>query len=351
MKKKKLSDDFQRKTVRALRSFGEGAGMRLAAGVVGAAGYTGGELLRLLLHHPDAEIAFAHSNSQAGKFIYEVHTDLIGDTGLRFTGKMAQADVLFLCTSHNDSGKFLETNTIDAKTKIIDLSQDFRLKPNNMFNGRSFVYGLPELNRDEIRKADNVANPGCFATAIQLGLLPLAKNKLLKDDIHVSATTGSTGAGQSPSQTTHFTWRHGNVSTYKVFEHQHLAEISQSLKQLQDDFTGNVNFIPHRGNFTRGILASIYTNTTINLDEALSLYKKYYASHPFVHISHAPLDVKQVVNTSKCLLHLEKHGEKLFITSIIDNLLKGASGQAVQNMNLMFGLDETAGLKLKASYF
>lgn len=324
---------------------------KIKTGIIGSAGYTGGELIRILLNHPHAEIAFARSNSQAGKFIYEVHTDLIGETELRFTNKLSKADVIFLCTSHSDSRKFLAANKIDVQTKIIDLSQDFRVQPSNFFKKRTFVYGLPELNRDEIKKASSVANPGCFATCIQLGLLPLAKNKLLKDDIHISATTGSTGAGQSPGETTHFSWRHGNLSSYKVFEHQHLAEINQSLKQLQDDFNNRINFIPYRGNFTRGILASIYTNTTIDLDEADSLFKKYYSDHPFIHISRQPLDLKQVVNTNKCLLHLAKHDDKLFITSITDNLLKGASGQAVQNMNLMFGLEETAGLKLKASYF
>lgn len=320
-------------------------------GIIGSAGYTGGELIRILVNHPHAEITFAHSNSQTRKFIYEVHTDLIGDTELRFTDKLTKADVIFLCTSHNDSRKFLDANNIDAETKIIDLSQDFRIQPRNIYDNRTFVYGLPELNREKIKKSSNIANPGCFATCIQLGLLPLAKKKLLKDEIHVSATTGSTGAGQSPSDTTHFSWRHGNMSSYKVFEHQHLAEISQSLKQLQGNFTNNINFIPYRGNFTRGILASIYTNSTISLEEAVSLYKNYYKTHPFVHISEQPIDLKQVVNTNKCLLHLTKHKEKLFITSITDNLLKGASGQAVQNMNLMFGLDETTGLKLKASYF
>jgi len=324
---------------------------KVRIGIIGSAGYTGGELIRILLNHPYAQIAFAHSSSQTGKYIHETHTDLIGDTELRFTDKLGKADVIFLCTSHNDSRKFLESNKIDAKTKIIDLSQDFRIQPRHIYNGRTFVYGLPELNREKIKKAKNIANPGCFATCIQLGLLPLAKNKLLKDEIHISATTGSTGAGQSPSETTHFSWRHGNISSYKVFEHQHLTEIAQSLQQLQSNFSNNINFIPYRGNFTRGILASIYTNTTVSLDKAISLYKNYYKTHPFVHISEKPLDVKQVVNTNKCLLHLSKHGSKLFITSIIDNLLKGASGQAVQNMNLMFGLDETAGLKLKASYF
>ncbi len=324
---------------------------KIKTGIIGSAGYTGGELIRILLNHPHAEISFAHSNSQAGKFIEDIHADLVGETQLRFTDKPEKADVIFLCTSHNDSRKFLKANRIDAKTKIIDLSQDFRLQPRNIYTGRTFIYGLPELNREKIKKAKNIANPGCFATCIQLGLLPLAKNKLLKDEIHVSATTGSTGAGQSPSETTHFSWRHGNLSSYKVFEHQHLAEINQSLKQLQSDFSNNINFIPYRGNFTRGILASIYTNTTISPDEVISLYKKYYSGHPFVHISRQPLDLKQVVNTNKCLLHLAMHDDKLFITSITDNLLKGASGQAVQNMNLMFGLDETAGLKLKASYF
>lgn len=324
----------------------------ISVGIIGSAGYTGGELIRLLLNHPFAEIAFAHSKSNAGELISKVHTDLLGETDLKFTDKIqTDIDALFLCTSHNDSRKFLEANPVSSKTKIIDLSQDFRLKEKSKLNGRAFVYGLPELNRDAIKKSNNVANPGCFATCIQLALLPLAKQKLLNGEIHVSATTGSTGAGQSPSDTTHFSWRQNNLSVYKAFEHQHLDEIGESLKQLQKNFERAINFIPHRGSFTRGIFASVYVNSSLKIDEVKSIYNNFYHEHPFVHISDVPVDLKQVVNTNKCLLHLARHGNKLLITSVIDNLLKGASGQAVQNMNLMFGLDETTGLKLKASYF
>lgn len=324
---------------------------KITVGIIGGAGYTGGELIRLLLNHPQAEIAFVHSNSQAGKFLYEVHTDLIGETDLRFADKVGNADVFFLCTSHNDSRKFLEANKLDAQTKVIDLSQDFRLKNRNNLNGRSFVYGLPELNRDQIAKSSNVANPGCFATCIQLALLPLAAHHQLNDEIHISATTGSTGAGQSLSETTHFSWRQNNLSVYKAFDHQHLGEIGESLSQLQPDFEGEINFIPHRGSFTRGIFASVYVKSDLTIEDAKKLFKTFYEGHPFVAVSDEPVDVKQVVNTNKCLLHVAKHGDKLLVTSVIDNLLKGASGQAVQNMNLVFGLQETAGLKLKASYF
>ncbi len=339
------------KTVRTPSPLERG-GVRLSVGIIGSAGYTGGELIRLLLNHPSVEIAFAHSKSHAREFIHKVHTDLIGETDLKFTDKIESGiDVLFLCTNHNDSRKFLESNSISHKTKVIDLSQDFRLKKNNRLDGREFIYGLPELNRAEIIKSKNIANPGCFATCIQLALLPLAKNNLLNGEIHISATTGSTGAGQSPSETTHFSWRQNNLSVYKAFEHQHLNEIEESLKQLQKSFKGALNFIPHRGSFTRGIFASIYVNSNLPVDEAKSIYRKYYSGHPFVQVSDEPVDLKQVVNTNKCVLHLAHHNNKLLITSVIDNLLKGASGQAVQNMNLMFGFDETAGLRLKASYF
>lgn len=350
--KKKFFNSPSTKNSRTPLSTGEGAGVRLKIGIIGSAGYTGGELIRLLVNHPFAEIVFAHSNSQAGKFLYEVHTDLLGETELKFTDKIQNdADVIFLCTGHHDSRKFLEANSFSPKTKIIDLSQDFRLKNRNKLNGRKFVYGLPELNRAAIRKSDSVANPGCFATGIQLALLPLAEQKLLRGEIHITATTGSTGAGQSLSETSHFSWRQNNLSVYKAFEHQHLAEISESLKQLQKNFKAEINLIPHRGSFTRGIFASVYVHSTLKIDEAKNLYCNYYNGHPFVHISDEAVDLKQVVNTNKCVLHLAKHGDKLLITSAVDNLLKGASGQAVQNMNLLFGLDETIGLKLKASYF
>jgi len=319
---------------------------KVSVGIVGGAGYTGGELLRLLLNHPQAEVVFVHSKSQAGKPVYATHTDLIGETDLHFTDQLDKdMYVLFLCMGHGKSVKFLAAHTFDETTCIIDLSQDFR----NESNG--FVYGLPELNRDRIKNAQKIANPGCFATAIQLALLPLAKVGQLQDDVHVSAITGSTGAGQSLSDTTHFSWRSGNMSVYKAFTHQHLKEIRQSLTQLQADFGRKIRFIPYRGNFTRGILASCYVTSALSLAEAHQLYTDFYASHPFTHVSPVPVDVKQVVNTNKCLLHLEKHDDQLLITSVIDNLTKGASGQAIQNMNLLFGLEEKTGLELKSVAF
>lgn len=323
---------------------------KIKAGIAGAAGYTGGELLRLLLWHPNVEIVFAHSNSNAGKPIYHVHTDLLGDTNLFFASELSNdIDVLFLCMGHGDSKKFLEANTTPPHIKIIDLSQDFRLKANA---ADKWVYGLPELNRDQISSGNyHIANPGCFATCIQLALLPLAKAELLQTDVHINATTGSTGAGQSPNATGHFSWRANNLSVYKAFEHQHLNEIGESLLLLQPSLTAPMNFVPQRGNFTRGIHTVAYTHSELTIDEALLLYTEFYKSHPFVHLSLNSIDLKQVVNTNKCLLHIEKHGNMLMITSIIDNLLKGASGQAVQNMNLVFGFEETAGLKLKPVAF
>ncbi|MXV14395.1 N-acetyl-gamma-glutamyl-phosphate reductase [Hufsiella ginkgonis] len=340
----------------------------IKAGIIGGAGYTGGELLRILVNHPQAEIAFVNSNSNAGNYLYDVHTDLLGDTDLKFTDKILQdIDVLFLCVGHGDAKKLLAAHPINQRVKIIDLSQDFRLSPavfhqpgtavGDTAGDRNFVYGLPELNRHAIKEAANIANPGCFATCIQLGLLPLAGKGSLTADVHINATTGSTGAGQSLSATSHFTWRNNNLSVYKAFEHQHLREIKQSLNQLQagayppSEDAGGLNFIPQRGDFTRGILAAMYTESSLTLQEAEKLYQDFYASHPFTHISKKNIDLKQVVNTNKCFIHLEKHGDKLFIISIIDNLLKGASGQAVQNMNLLFGLEETMGLKLKAPAF
>ncbi len=345
----------------------------IKAGIIGGAGYTGGELLRILINHPNVEITFVHSNSNAGNLVSIVHTDLLGDTDLTFTNQISQdIDVLFLCVGHGDARKFLDMNTINNSVKIIDLSQDFRLKvrslkpnakslkqSNELENHPSalslqplaFTYGLPELNKEAIKTAQNIANPGCFATCIQLALLPLAKADLLKTEIHISATTGSTGAGQKPTETSHFSWRNNNLSVYKAFEHQHLNEIGESLLQLQPNFNEAINFIPYRGDFTRGIMASSYLDCDLSLEEAEKIYQDFYQEHPFTHLSKANIDLKQVVNTNKCLIHLEKHGNKLLIISIIDNLLKGASGQAVQNMNLMFGLEETAGLRLKASYF
>jgi N-acetyl-gamma-glutamyl-phosphate reductase len=326
---------------------------KIKAGIAGGAGYTGGELIRILLNHPDAEIAFVHSKSNAGNLLSDVHTDLLGETEMKFTAILSDnIDVLFLCMGHGESVKFLAENKLTTKIKIIDLSQDFRINDKKFGAGkRQFVYGLPELNRKEIKNANDIANPGCFATAIQLALLPLADKKLLNDEIHVSAVTGSTGAGQALSATGHFTWRNNNISIYKAFQHQHIGEITQNVKQLQHKFSSAINFIPYRGNFARGILAAVYVNSKLSLEEAQKAYKEYYKSHPFVTISEKNPDVKQVVNTNKCILYLEKHGEKLFIQSVIDNLTKGASGQAVQNMNLIFGLEETTGLKLKPSAF
>ncbi|PQA59215.1 N-acetyl-gamma-glutamyl-phosphate reductase [Siphonobacter curvatus] len=315
-------------------------------GIIGAAGYTGGELLRILIHHPEATIAYAHSNSQAGKPVASTHTDLFGDTDLTFAEHFhTDVDVVFLCSGHGESKKFLAANPDFENVRIIDLSTDFRDESNG------FVYGLPELQRDGIRQAQKVANPGCFATSIELALLPLAQAGLLKDEVHVSAVTGSTGAGQSLSATSHFSWRNNNMSIYKAFTHQHLTEIGMVLRKGQADFTQKINFIPYRGNFTRGIMANVYTEFAGTLEEATKLYTDYYATHPFTHVSPASIDVKQVVNTNKGLVHLEVHEGQLLITSIIDNLTKGASGQAVQNMNLMFGLDEKAGLNLKSVGF
>jgi len=337
--------------------------MKIKAGVIGGAGYTGGELLRILVNHPDVDIAFVHSKSNAGNYIYDVHTDLLGDTILKFTDNLSQdIDVLFLCVGHGDARKFLAANYVDTKIKIIDLSQDFRLEANSSLktNGenesikiaeRSFVYGLPELNKELIRSASNIANPGCFATCIQLALLPLAQAGLLNEDVHISATTGSTGAGQSLSATSHFSWRNNNTSVYKAFSHQHLNEIGESLKQLQPSFEADLNFIPYRGDFTRGIIASVYTDCDLSAAELEELYQNYYSGHDFTHVSKNNIDLKQVVNTNKALVHVEKHGSKVLIISIIDNLLKGASGQAVQNMNLIFGLEERTGLRLKAAAF
>jgi N-acetyl-gamma-glutamyl-phosphate reductase len=321
---------------------------KIKIGIVGGAGYTGGELLRILVNHPNADIVFVHSNSNAGNPIYKVHTDLIGSTDLVFSSKLsADIDVLFLCVGHGDASKFLDANPIESHIKIIDLSQDFRIEK----EGNDFIYGLPEMQRDKIKVAKNIANPGCFATCIQLGLLPLAANNVLKSDIHVSGITGSTGAGQSLSQTSHFSWRNNNMSVYKALNHQHLKEIRQTLKSLQTSLDKEIHFIPYRGDFTRGIIATMYTPCAWTIEEAIAKYKAYYSSHPFTHVIDENIDLKQVVNTNNCLLYLEKHGDQLMIVSIIDNLLKGASGHAVQNMNLMFGLKETTGLRLKAGSF
>lgn len=324
----------------------------ISAGIIGGAGYTAGELIRLLIHHPETSLDFVYSTSNAGNEIQQVHRDLLGDTDMRFTGTInPNVDVLFLCLGHGNSMAFLKKHTFSEKTRIIDLSNDFRLAPDSLFQGRKFVYGLPEMNRKELEQANYVANPGCFATAIQLALLPLAKHKLIQDDIHVNAVTGSTGAGVSLSATTHFTWRDNNFSHYKAFDHQHLGEISQNIKILQPDFEREVNFIPNRGNFSRGIFATAYTKFDGSQEQARALFSDFYKDAEFTHLSGQEIFLKQVVNTNKCLIHLKKFKNKLLITSVLDNLLKGASGQAVQNMNIMFGLKENEGLQLKATYF
>jgi N-acetyl-gamma-glutamyl-phosphate reductase len=324
-------------------------GRGLKAGIMGGAGYGGGEMIRILLNHPNVNLTFVHSRSHAGTPIYEVHTDLFGDTGLKFTDQIDwNIDVLFLCMGHGESKKFVEGENIPDHVHIIDLSQDFRL--GESVDGRKFVYGLPEWKREEIKKAHDIANPGCFATAIQLGLLPLAKAGLLKE-IHTTGITGSTGAGQKLQATTQHSWRSGNVNAYKTLSHQHLNEITQTLKALQPSFNEPLNFVPWRGDFTRGIFVTSYLYCNLSLAEAYKLYHEFYDGHPFTHVSEKMIDLKQVVNTNKCLIHLEKVNDKLIIHSIDDNLLKGASGQAVQNMNLMMGLEETAGLRLKGVVF
>lgn len=324
----------------------------IKAGIIGGAGYTAGELIRILLNHPNAEIDFVFSTSNAGNALSVVHQDLVGSTDLHFTDTInPEVDIVFLCLGHGNSKKFLQQNKFSAKTKIIDLSNDFRLIPDAVFEGKEFIYGLPELNKKAIKKANYLANPGCFATAIQLAILPLAKAGLIKNDIHVNAVTGATGAGTSLSKTTHFTWRDNNFSYYKPFTHQHLGEINQSINQLQSGFENEVIFMPNRGNFSRGIFVTMYTKFDGNVGDGISLFKEFYKDAEFTFVSEQNLHLKQVVNTNKCLIHVHKHNDKLLITSCIDNLLKGASGQAVHNMNLMFGLEETEGLQLKGTYF
>jgi len=324
----------------------------IEVGIIGGAGYTAGELIRLLLNHPKSALNFVYSTSNAGNAIYSVHQDMAGSLDMKFTDEInPNVDVLFLCLGHGNSKEFLEKNQFSKKTKIIDLSNDFRLENEKVIGDKSFVYGLPELQKEAIQKANYIANPGCFATAIQLAILPLAKANLIKSDIHVNAVTGATGAGTSLSKTTHFTWRDNNFSHYKAFNHQHLDEIIQSVMQLQTDFSNEVYFMPNRGNFSRGIFATAYTDFEGSLEEAKVLYKTFYKDSTFTFVSDDEIHLKQVVNTNKCLIHLHKYNNKLLITSIIDNLLKGASGQAIQNMNLQFGFAETEGLKLKANYF
>lgn len=321
----------------------------IKTGIIGGAGYTAGELIRLLINHPDVKIGFINSSSNAGNKITDVHEGLYGECDLTFTDALPldEIDLLFFCTAHGDTRRFMESHNIPEDLKIIDLSMDYRIAGDD----HGFLYGLPELNRRAICKAKYVANPGCFATCIQLGLLPLAGHLMLNDDIMVNAITGSTGAGVKPGATTHFSWRNNNMSVYKAFDHQHVPEIVQSLKQLQNSFNSNIDFIPYRGDFTRGIFATLVVKCKVELKEIVRMYEDYYDRDSFVHIIDKNIDLKQVVNTNKCLIHLEKHGDKLLIISCIDNLLKGASGQAVHNMNLMFNLEETIGLNLKPSAF
>ena len=319
----------------------------IKVGIVGGAGYTAGELLRILLNHPEVEITFVNSKSNAGNKLYDVHEGLYGETEMVFTNLFPfdEIDALFICSGHGESTKFLAEHNIPENVKIIDLAQDFRDESNG------FVYGLPELNRERIKKANKVANPGCFATGIQLGLLPLAANGLLKGEVHVNGITGSTGAGVKPGPTSHFSWRNNNISVYKAFTHQHLKEIRQSLVQLQSDFDKDINFIPVRGNFSRGIFVSTYIDCDLELSELRKIYADFFSDAAFTFMTEANPDLKQVVNTNKVIIQINKHGNKLLILTVIDNLLKGASGQAVQNMNLMFGLEETCGLKLKSVAF
>ncbi|WP_075341390.1 N-acetyl-gamma-glutamyl-phosphate reductase [Tenacibaculum agarivorans] len=324
----------------------------IKAGIIGGAGYTAGELIRLLLHHKEVTIDFVYSTSNAGNKISAIHQDLVGATEQSFTSTVnPNIDVLFLCLGHGNSGKFLSEHQFYNHTKIIDLSNEFRLTDDAVFQRKEFVYGLPEINTKQIQNTSYIANPGCFATAIQLAIIPLAKHKLIKNDIHVNAVTGATGAGTSLSKTTHFTWRDNNFSYYKPFVHQHLGEIHQTINKLQGKNEHNVHFLPNRGNFSRGIFATVYTEFEGTEKEAKDIYTSFYKNTAFTFISDQPLHLKQVVNTNKCLIHIHKHENQLLITSCIDNLLKGASGQAVQNMNLQFGFEETEGLQLKANYF
>ena len=327
---------------------------KINAGIIGAAGYTGGELIRLLLNHPHAVIAFAQSGSNAGNPVSKVHGDLAGETDLKFSAEHHfEVDVIFFCAGHGEAKKFVAANEIPAHVKLIDIGNDFRLNADAAINGRTFVYGLPEIQREKIKAATNIANPGCFATAIQLGLLPLAKAGLL-NEVYTTGITGSTGAGQSLAATSHFSWRANNVQAYKTLTHQHNAEILQSINSFQSASSLNeadFNFVPWRGDFTRGIFISSQIKTDLSLEELNVLYTKFYEGHPFTTITTDAVFLKQVVNTNKCIIQVEKVGSKLVVHSVIDNLLKGASGQAVQNMNLIFGLEETAGLKLKASMF
>ncbi|MDG1761349.1 MAG: N-acetyl-gamma-glutamyl-phosphate reductase [Flavobacteriaceae bacterium] len=324
---------------------------QLSVGIIGGSGYTGGELIRILVNHPKATIDFVYSTTRANTLISDTHQDLLGSTDLSFTDTInPDVNVLFLCLGHGNSGTFLSENQFNDNTKIIDLSNDFRLKADRNFIGKSFVYGLPETNKNAIQSAQAIANPGCFATAIQLALLPLAASKQLNNEVHINAITGSTGAGVKPSSTTHFSWRNNNISWYKPFQHQHLGEINETLSDLQGS-SNQLMFLPIRGDFTRGIYATAYTAFEGTLEEAYKLYEETYKNDPFTQVSKKEIHLKQVVNTNQCFIHLHKHDGYLLVTSIIDNLIKGASGQAIQNMNLMFGFDETCGLQLKNSSF
>jgi N-acetyl-gamma-glutamyl-phosphate reductase len=327
---------------------------KIRIGITGGAGYTGGELIRILRHHDRAELVFVQSKSHAGQPLSDLHQDLYGDIALHFTESLSQdIDLLFLCVGHGEARKFLQENPLNPEIRLIDLSQDFRLESNNRLSasGKAFIYGLPELNGDEIKKAQNIANPGCFATAIELGLLPLAQQGWLTE-VYCTGITGSTGAGQGLNNTSHFSWLANNIQAYKTLTHQHLAEVNQSLNQYQKGFgTGNLHFVPWRGDFTRGIFVSSQLKSNQDLQTLIKLYKDYYAGHPFTVVSENPVFLKQVVNTNKCVIQLEKQDDLLVVHTVIDNLLKGASGQAVQNMNLMFGFNEDEGLKFKANYF
>lgn len=321
---------------------------KIKAAIVGGTGYTAGELIRILLYHPEVEISSVFSTSSVGEALYTAHRDLYGETDMVFSDSIGTPDVLFMCLGHGLSREFLTTHTISGNCRIIDLGNDFRVE--NKFNDRNFVYGLCELYHKEIENSISVANPGCFATAIQLGILPLLINKVISDDIHVHAITGSTGAGKKLTDTGHFSYRESNISVYKPFTHQHLDEINKTIWNLSGNGT-QVNFVPMRGDFTRGIFASIYTKCSDSIEQLNYWYKEYYKSSPFVFVSDEPISLKEVINTNKCLIHIELHNEYIHITSIIDNLIKGACGQAVQNMNIMFSLEESAGLRLKSTAF
>ena len=324
---------------------------KIKVGIVGGSGYTGGELIRLLINHPNVDISFINSKTNTGKKVVDIHKDLIGELEMKFIGKIKDCDVMFLCLGHNKSEEFLRKTFINRKTKIIDLSQDYRLEKSFIGDDekRDFIYGLPELYKNEIKTAKNISNPGCFATAIEISLIPSIEKKYIHGEVHTNAITGSTGAGVVPSKTTHFSWRNNNVSTYNVFNHRHLNEIYLHLNQICNEV--KINFIPIRGNFSRGIFCTSYFKSDVTVEEINEVYKIYYKNHPFVHISENEISLKEVINTNKCILHLSKVNDKILITSIIDNLIKGASGQAIQNMNLISGFEEMTGLKLKSSIF